>query len=689
MIELITTTLAGDRYKLDTNDGEMVSVNKSFLELQDFTKRKSDFTKSFRLPRTTRNDKYFGLFGNLAATGIFWNTSFAAECFLLDETNLIIRGTLQLMETNTDNDYYLVSISGTLFSLKTAIGNKNMSDIDMTDWLFDNTDIINTWDRFIFGGHIVFPIHDFGFGMGFYKKKDTGNVIIDITNAYCTNSIILDRLLPAFRLNEILRRMFSGLGFKLSGSWFSEAQSENIYVQSDNPLSGFAELEINPLNAESQFTEVLNTYTIIPLIADPSNSLFNDTTHVFTASIDATYSFTFNAYASGRIPFGQYEWRIVKNGVTVLRTSAAINTGVSEIYSADYTLVSGDTIEMQIKDYTGGTPTRRMTIVSSTYMQMTSFTLAGTDTNPAQYLKNYKQIDFLREIVGIFNIVLWRDNELSFRLDTYDYYMANYGEQKDWTNKIDVSKKVIVKPVNTELTNPINLELKHGQDVLNTEYIEVTGRAYGAYREDTRLPYTKEQQKPFKIFAPSPLQEIYSEVSGAEHTEIVCGKYFASADDLTYKPPGLQLMYYCGVRALTIPVYAKRFIGDICLDYAEIPVFSPFYLYSVDSWKVQADTLDLNFTWFTPPSDNVDEPAENNLYERYFKEMLRDRYSPEVKVVEFYAFLSTQDITQFSFADKIMININGTPVSVRVLEIKDYVPNSGEPAKIKAMITFI
>jgi len=352
-------------------------------------------------------------------------------------------------------------------------------------------------------------------------------------------------------------------------------------------------------------------------------------------------------------------------------------------------LAAGDTVEMQIRDLGGATLQGRMAPGGPSFWNLTGLTPAAAATDPSEHLANYKQIDFLREFISIFNLIVWRDSDTSYRLDTWAYYMANYGTKKDWTDKVNKAAKIITRPINSELQDPVNIELKRAADVLNEEYIRVTGRSYGSYREDNMIPFAQGPAAPYKVFAPAPLQEVTSVVAGAVNNDIVIGKYYASEDDLTYKPPGLQLMYYCGMRTLAINFYYLRFAGDTCQMASSVPVFSPFLLSSGGSWQVTAGTLDLNFTWFTPPSNNVTAPSTQGIYARYWAEMLRERYAEGNKIVEFEAILLPGDFGAFNFADTIMINVDGTPVGLKVLEITDFVPNMSRPCKIKAMISFL
>lgn len=694
MLQLLVTDIDGNRQYLDMNQEQPIAVNKSFLELSDFTKRKGDFSRTFNLPRTEANDSFFGQFGNPSNIGGIWNPLFVSECWLMWNGGVIIEGALQLVSADADHDRYVVSVAGVIFSLKDAIADKSMSDLDMISWSYTAQNIPNTWGRGLFSGHVVFPIHDFGFGYGLYKKDKAGsaNVLIDITDATCANTCLTDRTLPAFRLNELLRMIFNEAGFDVSGSWFSETSVEDIYVQSDNPLSNFFAVSASTFNAAiGPSLSISSVYQTIPFQASPAIGDFNNTLFRYTAPINASYNFGWLINPQPGSPSSVLvQYQILKNGTTAVYTSTGFAwTGAHGVPSYNMTLNAGDYIEFQIRDLGGATTAGRMLAGGTTYWSLNSLVPAVAAIDPSEHLANYKQIDFLRELVSIFNLIVWRDSDTSYRLDTWDYYMANFGTKKDWTDKVLKDRKIITKPINQELADPINIELKRAADILNEEYVRVTGRSYGSYREDNMIPFSKGPAEPYKVFAPAPLQEVTSAVPGAVNNEIVIGKYYASEDDLSYKPPGLQLMYYCGLRTLSTTFYYLRYAGDTCQAGTSVPVFSPFLLTSAGSWNVLATTLDLNFTWFTPPSNNVTAATPYGIYNRYWAEMLRERYAEGNKIVEFEALLLPGDFGAFNFADTIMINIDGTPVGLKILEIRDYVPNLDRPCKIKAMISFL
>jgi len=695
MISLITEDINGNRLNLDLNQDLPIALNKSFLELTDIEKRKGDFSMSFALPRTPANDAFFGLFGDPSSFGQQWTPRVDTKAWLLEDTDIIIEGSLRLESTDLNNSRYTCSISGAVFTIKNAIGDKSMSDIDMSDWLYTASDIHSTWDGSLFGGDMIFSIHDFGFGYGLYKKVDTGNELVDtVGDNTCQNVMVLEKTLPCFRLNELLRRMFSGVNLNLAGSWFSEPEAEEIYVQSDNPLSSFFATPTSWNTKMGEDLEINQNLQTIPLIGNPSFAEWDDILHEYTAPVDGTYQFRWSVQLQRGNPVTvnlTLEFQI--NTVAYAPATAVWqwNTG-NAAWPENIPMLAGDVLRMRIKDDNTSTTNGNILVTDNTYLELTNITPTGTDQDPSEHLANYKQKDFLREIIGIFNLIVWMPNTQDVRIDTWDYYMANYGSKKDWTDKVDLSKTPVIKPINGELRNPIVLSYKEAPDVLNQEYVKVIGRPYGSYREDTRIPFTQPPAEPFKIFAPIPTQELLSDVPTAQNLLMVIGRWWVSEDDLSFKAPGLQLAYYNGERSLIgtgTNFYYQVTQGSGCALGVRYPYFSAFRLYEVDTWQVQDDTLDLNFAWMTPPADIVDDPTEQNLFTRYFANMLRERYDENNKIVELSFILDGVDIANFSFADTILVTLNGTPVGLKILEIKDYSPNVKKSTRVKAMITFI
>jgi hypothetical protein len=427
-------------------------------------------------------------------------------------------------------------------------------------------------------------------------------------------------------------------------------------------------------------------------IANPTSSDFSNTLNRYTAPVAGTYYFDLTFTPTPGSPSSSiciYAWYV--NGVL---SGSNINfnwNATVTVTNKALTLAAGDYVEIFVQNVGGYTVNGFILTSPTTHSwDLKSMTPTGSSVDPSNYWSNHKQIDFFRGIVKIFNLIPWWTSENKLRLDTWDYFMANYGSKKDWTDKIDLPS-MVVKPINGELRNPINLELQDADHVLNIEYKNQIGRAYGSYNEDQNIPGTQDQAKQIETFSPACLQGVDpNNLNGKKNDNIVFCKYYETEDSLAFKSAGLQLMYYNGTRSGGGTIYTTDSQGGATTARTVYPYFSNFRLYSASVWKTLATTLDLNFTWWTPPANSiVTAPSEQGLFNRYFKNMMLERYDLANKIVQFNAVLDAVDMNTFSFADVIICEINGTPVGLRIMEINDYSPNAKRLTKVKAYITFI
>lgn len=690
MIQLYADRIDGTIAELDVDQNAVVLLKKSFADLKDIDKRIGDYTQTFSLPKTQQNLNFFGNFGDPSEIGYNWSSRLLTACYLVEDSGVIITGSLKYEDSDPKVNSINVSVVGAISKIKDVFGDGLMSDLDMNDWAFEPSDIFQTWNQSLFNGDMVFPVHDFGFGYGLYKKEGGALVVQD--PRVSTTPIVLNKCIPAFRLTTLMKMLFEQKGFQVQGSWFDEANADDIFVQADNNLSKFiasASLWETVIKNDQLLT---TTETVIGFEDDPESSDFDAATHTFTAPVDGFYYFDLvitidRGNPQGLIMLAQFKKNGVNSGGVIQfpwnTTSTTTNRRIS--------LVKGDTVNVTIRESTGSTKSGYIRAYSNTSLNLVNIEQTDDEIIPSAYWANQSQIEMLRNIIQIFNIVIWSDTPISFRLDTWDYYMANYGEDKDWSEKLDVDS-IQTLPINSELRDPINLSLKDSDDILNYQYRESLGRNYGSYWENNKIPFAQDFAPNMPKFSPAPTQHIIMSDTSLDNDEMIVAKYYESEDNIAYKSPGLQLMYYNGVRALSAPnqIYTIDLDGDIAGPQLRTgyPFFSVFKLDSANSYAVEQTTLDLNFTYMTPPSLVITAPSEYGLYNRYFREMLRERYDVANKVMFMDFILNPMEVSNLSAADKIIARVNGTPVKLRVVEVPAYSAGAKRATRLKVMITF-
>jgi hypothetical protein len=717
MIKLIVHNIDGNPVKLDVDQETRIVLQKRFVSLLDIDQRRADYTNSFPLPRTSTNDEFFGQFGDPGNFGEQWSPDFRTPAWLVENDNLIVEGVLELEASDPKLNRYNVTVSGTTSSIKNILGEKFMSALDFTDLAYLKSQIASTWSpigsgypagfvssRTINGTPVSlasmrFPIHDFGFGYGLYKKNGSANTLVDITSGTGAgtpfNSVILNRTIPAFNLFEMLFRLFTDqYGIKLSGSFFDESEGDEIFVQADNALSAFiAGVELFAASVSSS-SSIDGTIRAVKYSTTATVAGFDNVNNEYTAPQAGTYYFNisqFQSTGSGTFLLGyQKDTGAGYGSLTPVTSAQTIGTTFS-VSTFGVTLAAGDKIRMSTQVVTGS---GNVSVSASSLWNFTSVTLTGTTVNPLDYWANHKQIDFFKMILARFNVIPWFKDSNELVLDTYDYYFANYGEIKNWTDKIDVDS-IVTKPINRFLRNPVHLGLDEANNTLNNSYRDVVGREYGDYFDDLAIPFADKSKDPIKDMSAAVIQNIDPENNnGVRNTNIHVAKYYSTEDNVAYKSPGLQLMYFNGLR--TGAFKSCDGIGDTVVSRSSYPFFSNFRQLSTSSpaWAIESTTLDLNFTWYDPPvissgtgqAITINSQSEKGLFNRYFKNMILERYSEANKYLEFTAVLDPVDVATFNFADRVVTRLNGSSVGLRILELNDYVPGAKVPVKVKAML---
>jgi hypothetical protein len=114
----------------------------------------------------------------------------------------------------------------------------------------------------------------------------------------------------------------------------------------------------------------------------------------------------------------------------------------------------------------------------------------GIDSGDLVYIKPpaIKQLDFVKNVINLFNLYVYTRPEDSKRLifepydDFYSQASINLLPQTalDWTNKVDYSKGFNLKP-NTELPKSYSFKFKGDKDYLNDFYTKKFNEVYGQF----------------------------------------------------------------------------------------------------------------------------------------------------------------------------------------------------------------
>jgi hypothetical protein len=310
---------------------------------------------------------------------------------------------------------------------------------------------------------------------------------------------------------------------------------------------------------------------------------------------------------------------------------------------------------------------------------------------------NLTQKDFIKDIIQRFNLVVITDpdNDSNLIIEPYNDFVAS-GGLLHWTDKLDVSKEIVVKDTTSLQKQRLSYSDLEDVDLLNKS-IKEEANDYNVYGKvdirETFNQYASGELKNTAIFSPYINEKIFQSNNSDLPTIL---PNIAAQYEFTYKKTetgyedvlentNSKLFYYNGSATLiadadNIYVHSIDAGSGAVTAHAltHYPLCSPFDL-TPDANGVSTITEDTNSLYWNvnPPVcgqlsvfnySDVSTLSFKSLYFKYWQPYLSSIYSEEGRIVECFVNLNETDIFNFSFADEVFIK----DAYYRVLNISNY-----------------
>lgn len=660
--------LEGNKLDLDKE----LDVKLSYLinDIRDASSRQTNFSKTIVLSGTAQNNFIFGNVFDvkisnaynsaLPNVGYNFNAAKSAQAVIYVDKVQVFKGVLRVLEVVIDKGLieYEVSVHGELGGLVFALGDKYLTALDFSayDHTYNLTNITGTWSAPLGSGY-YYPLIDYG--------------IANVDN------VPYEMLRPALHVKEYIDKLFAAAGYTYESSFFD---------------SDFFKKLIVPNNADRLWieTEKLFYWQHPQFSSAPQTVSGTPYTITYVSSIGTQYlpqasgKITYNRDVEGSVRIysevllnlvntsgsSQYvEIRAYKNdfldtGVFVSYTVPAGAT-VQPLLIIDgiVKLVKNDTIKIAVNIlnlgafstrqvlsaifYGGGTPVIRINTQIGDTIKMNT-------TIP----KDVKQKDFLSSIVGMFNLYIDEDEtkDKHVKISPYPTFYANgFTNRKDWSNKIDVSRPIKIKPVGELASKSYYFKYKKDADYYNEIYYKKYGVEYGQRIYDTGLDFVQEQKKIELLFAPSVMVQYTND-----------DKVMASV----YKSDGIVKEQYVSLPRLLLRKSAATTCGSWnVVNGATVIGTYTSYPYAGHLDDPTTPTVDI---LFGAPNEVyfslVSAYPSANLFNDYYSGYVSEISNKDSKLLTAYFKLTSLDIQALNFGD--FIFIDGT--LYRLNKITDY-----------------
>jgi hypothetical protein len=432
----------------------------------------------------------------------------------------IFKGSLRILEIVIDNKTieYQCSVFGELGGFITALGNKRLTgndsiadDLDFSaynhSWTHEN--IAASWEASGARG----TNNSSAYGTGYYYPLiDYGNVSTTKLDYNVTT------FRPALFAKEYLTKILAASGYSYEFPLLDDTAFKRVII----PHNQKALAKISTANLVG--TEVVKTYSgsgvEIPIEFTASSlgnfTLTSGTDFTFSGStkvlnIDLTFMAYWNVGPSATL-------LVKKNGSTIgsyfMGTGFSMNYIYTNLIINNITFTSGDILKFTI-DWTLGSFPYDLEILAGGTLALNSTSAELVPYNYAETIvinnvipKGIFQKDFFLSICKMYNLYVYDDifNEKKIYIKPYiDFYPETSADALDWSNKIDRSKPLSIKPMSELTARYYQYKYKDDTDTYNENYKKKFNENYADRLYDTAYEFSKETESLEIIFASSPL----------------------------------------------------------------------------------------------------------------------------------------------------------------------------------------
>jgi len=466
--------------RLDLFNDEKISVTSSVSNYNDIGKIYTDFSQSFTIPASKKNNKVLShWYESQIDNGYDHRKRY--DAYIEIDSVLFKKGNIQLEKTNKKNGFiesYTVTFYGNLTQLKDKFKDDKLNTLDFNslNHTYNSTNIINRINptsSFL----VNYPL--IGSAKKYYYKE--GVSTDDINNT--AGAIKWDELFPSVPLWRIFEFIQTKYGVTFTGSFFNLDQffklelylknQEKIIFQSERLEVDFNAVSIGPFPQLNLTTNELTTDWAFATAAGRLLSSLTSDVFIYPDPAYINVNYTVFIYKDNLL-FRTYQ--CIGNSQSQLDRLQYVDTlGVRNTYkifvSSNSTFVFNSKLDYQIS------------YLDPPSLSLTRITLRATGPlqttiskiNIGTYVPDITINDFLTGIIKAFNLMIIPTDINTFEFLPLEMYY-NAGKVLDITQYVYADEMEIERP---KLFKAINFQYEKSNNILNNAFRGLYNREYG------------------------------------------------------------------------------------------------------------------------------------------------------------------------------------------------------------------
>ena len=683
------TQIFVEGFELDLTDDIACEISYVIDDVKDFGSKNTSYSKTIVIQGSQRNNKIFNHISelgrfiaieNVNPSGQNVNENYTAasgsQCSIFINNIQIFKGKIRVLEVKKYAHHveYECAVFGELggfyFELNKG-GNgalkRRLQDLDLSDLdhVWNLTNIQNSWTN-----RNTTP------GIGYYYPLiDYGNVS-PVANKL---DFEVTTFRPAVYVKELIDRIFIASGYTYQSAFLNSDlfkrlvipnNADKLYTPTNTLINANGSYSTTstitsfriPFNSQfildSQFTDIGGTHTqfkytgantINTIIQVPFNLEINGVNGQVSVELQINGVIKDVKYYSYYNFIQNISSQLNYNGQ--LNTNDVIQVNVSVLFANLYTFNASASLFLT-------TELQRL--------QAANFSLSPKLVASAYVPQNIACADFFTSLLKMFNLYVVEDKNISKKLIIEPYIDFYTNEAIDWTDKLDRSQELSLKPMGELNHRYYKFKYKEDSDYWNEIYKKKYNETYGDWTWDTEFEFAQDDTSLELIFSPT-----------VSYSPNLADKHVASIyklDSSNVETPMSSNIRILQTKNITVPTWHIKNGGNI-LTTTNFPYAGMFDEPSTPTntigWEVPREV----FYSFT--GNSLITGLFNGFWSQYFAEIS----DPNSTILTASFWLTSMDIRTLDFAKNILID--GT--MWRINKVDNYDPLSNRPTKVELL----
>lgn len=671
--------------ELDLFDDEQISINLQLQNIADISKLFADFTQTFTVPASPRNNQILQHYYRTDLTSsLNWK---ARQEGYIEINSLPFRyGTFQLEEVQMKKNApyaYALSFYGAVVNLTDLFGEDYLYDLDLSalDHAYDGATIeqgINGTGNMpllaggVSGTSIIYPcispVRNWDWN-AHGTDNDDNDIRYQMGGGH-KHGINYYEVKPAVACTEIIAAIEAKYGITMSGFFDDNDEFQKLYMWAHRRAGWMYKNQPNAMKYRKiDFDIRTGTYF----------NLANDTFDIPATfgSADGTYTFTLIINTLSQ----DANFAIYVNGG--YRTSQVI-TSTGTFYFYGLKLEDGDRISLRVKTLNNSTaltyaltswemtfyPDAPAPPVSLGTARMSSSDTVSVTVRVSELMPEMKIADFIIGLIKMHNLAFVPVSNTEFSVFTLDNYYANSTDQA-WDEYMDITETSVIRP---EIYRRIQFKYQEAGAILGATYLLENGVGYGDLRAD--FDFDGEEfivELPFE-------QLLFERLTDLETGLLTDSVLVGEAITRELEPyVGAPMLFYA-TGEFEVGRGEEHAIGFIDEANTDTPLLNIWYCNASSRFDVNNET-----TYSTNFGGDIDpyflQSVTNSLYQTYWYNYITDLYNNTRRMVTITANLPVGKLINMALNNKIIwrnekwiinsANINMTTGAVKFQLLND------------------